>query len=129
MNNVILSGRLTRDPELAFTRQNSIQNVRFTLAVDKNLTSEKKSQFEQEGKPTADFISVVVWGRLAESVARYTGKGSRVIVFGRVQTGSYKNKDGDLIYTTDIVASNIEFIDWKEPDDVFQPFPDYEPQY
>lgn len=129
MNNVILSGRLTRDPELAFTRQNATQTVRITLAVDKNLPSDKKEQLQREGKATADFISVVVWGKLAENVARYTTKGSRIIVLGRVQTGSYKDKKGDLVYSTDIVANSIEFIDWATPNDNVQHFPEYTSQY
>lgn len=113
MNNAILSGRLIKDPELRYL-QGGGAVARFTLAVDKDLSRDKKSQFEKEGKPTADFISCQAWGKLAENVAKFTGKGKRLLVQGRIQTGSYQDKDGKTVYTTDVVANNVEFIDWKD---------------
>lgn len=104
MNRVELIGRLTRDPELRYTSSN-IANVRFTLAVNRNFTS-------QNGEQETDFISVVVWRKQAENVSKYISKGSLVAVEGRIQTGSYE-KDGQRIYTTDVVADNVQFLETK----------------
>ena len=113
-NNVVLSGRLTRDPELRYLQGGSNTAVcRFNLAVDKNLSRDKRQELESKGQPTADFINCVAWGRLGENVAKYTGKGLRVLVTGRIQTGSYE-KDGQRIYTTDVQAANVEFLDYRE---------------
>lgn len=114
MNTVVLMGRLTRDPELRYLQSGgSTAIARFSLAVDKNLSREKRQEMESKGQPTADFINCQAWGRLGENIAKYSGKGLRVIVEGRIQTGSYE-KDGQRIYTTDVVASNVEFLDWKD---------------
>lgn len=112
-NNVVLSGRLTRDPELRYLQGgNNTAVCRFNLAVDKNLSREKKQELESKNQPTADFINIVAWGKLGENVAKYTSKGLRVLVAGRIETGSYE-KDGQRVYTTDINAANVEFLDWK----------------
>ena len=129
MNSVKLLGRLTRDPELKYTQNNSNAIVRITVAVDKQLTKEKKEEYESKSIPTADFVNVVLWGRLAENVAKYTARGNRILISGRVQTGSYKNKDGETKYITDIVADNIEFIDWKDTSDGIQDYSEYRSQY
>lgn len=99
MNSVILTGRLTADPELGYTPSQKAM-CRFTLAVDRT-------------KEGADFIRIVVWDRQAENVNRYLHKGSKCAVNGRIQTGSYKDKDGKTVYTTDVVATNVEFLDSK----------------
>ncbi len=112
MNNVVLMGRLTRDCDLRFIQGSNQAVCRFTLAVDKNLSRDKRQELESKGQPTADFINVVAWGKLGENVAKFTGKGLRVLVTGSIQTGSYE-KDGQRIYTTDILASNVEFLDFK----------------
>lgn len=112
MNNVVLTGRLTRDAEVRYLDNNN-QVARFTLAVDKGLSKEKKEEMEMQGKPTADFINCQAWGKIAENISKYTGKGLRVLVNGRIQTGSYE-KDGQTVYTTDVVVSNIEYLDWKD---------------
>lgn len=113
MNNVVLMGRLARDPELRYVQANGNTAVaRFTLAVDKNLSRDKRQEMESKHQPTADFISIVAWGRLGENVAKYSAKGLRVLVNGRIQTGFYE-KDGQKVYTTDVVASGIEILDWK----------------
>ncbi len=104
MNKVCLIGRITRDPELRYTSSN-IPTVRFTLAVNRTFTS-------QNGEREADFINVVVWRNQAENVKKYVGKGSLVAVEGRIQTGSYE-KDGQKIYTTDVVADNVQFLESK----------------
>lgn len=111
MNNVVLSGRLTRDPELKYLTNNNAV-ARFNLAVDKNLSREKRQEMEAKGQPTADFINCQAWGKMAETLVKYSGKGLRVLINGRIQTGSYE-KDGQTVYTTDVIISNVEFIDWK----------------
>lgn len=112
MNNCVLIGRLTRAPEMRVL-QSGTATTRFTLAVDRELSKEKKQEAEQKGQPTADFIPVTVWGKQAESCAKYLAKGRMVAVHGRIQTGSYE-KEGQRIYTTEIVAQNIQFLEWGE---------------
>ena len=109
-NIVVLTGRLVADAELRAVGTTTV--ARFTLAVDKNLSKEKRQEMEMQGKPTADFINCQAWGKMAESLVKYSGKGLRVLINGRIQTGSYE-KDGQRIYTTDVTANNIEYIDWK----------------
>lgn len=102
MNNVILIGRLTKDPELSFTPSQTAL-CKFTIAVDRQSKEEK----------TADFIRIVVWGKQAENCDRYLFKGKQVAVNGRIQTGSYKDRDGKTVYTTDVIANNVEFLGGK----------------
>ena len=101
MNSVILIGRLARDPEMSYTQQQTAC-TKFTLAVDR-----PKRQGEDQG---ADFIRVTVWGKQAENSDRYLSKGRQVAVMGRIQTGSYKNREGVTVYTTDVVADRVEFL-------------------
>lgn len=111
MNKVILMGRLTRDPEIRYSQgENSTAVARFTLAVDR--------RFRREGSndQTADFISCVAFGRTAEFMERYTHQGTKLVVEGRIQTGSYTNKDGNRVYTTDVVVENTEFAESKNSD-------------
>lgn len=112
MNQVVLIGRLTRDVDLRET-QDGTNYARFTLAVDKNLSKEKKREFESRGAATADFIPIVVWGPQARNCANYLAKGRLCAVHGRIQTGSYE-KDGVKRYTTDVVANNVEFLEWGD---------------
>ena len=102
MNNVTLIGRLTKDPEVRYTTGSQMAVGRFTLAVDR--------QFKKDGEPTADFISIIAFGKTAELCERYLSKGRQVAIEGRIQTGSYTNKDGQKVYTTDVVAARVEFI-------------------
>jgi single-strand DNA-binding protein len=102
MNNVILIGRLTRDPELSYTPNTQTAVCRFTIAVDR-----PRRQGEDQG---ADFIRITVWGRQGETCDRYLSKGRQVAIRGRIQTGSYKNREGVTVYTTDVVADNVEFL-------------------
>ncbi len=116
MNNVTLIGRLTRDPELRFVAGSGTAVTKFTLAVDRKLSKEKKREMEQMNKPTADFIRVVVWGKSAEISANYLSKGSLVAVNGSIETGSYQGKDGKTVYTTDIRANaygGVEILEWN----------------
>ena len=100
MNNVVLIGRLTKDPELAYGGQNSdIAVCRFTLAVDRP-TQDK----------AADFIRIVVFRKQAENAKQYLAKGRQCAVEGRIQTGSYKDREGKTVYTTDVVANRVEFL-------------------
>ena len=112
MNNVVLIGRLTKDPELRYIPNSGAAVSTFTLAVDKQLSREKKQEMESRNQPTADFIRIVAWGKMAENCATYLAKGRLVAIQGRIQTGSYDDKDGKRVYTTDVVANNVEFLEW-----------------
>lgn len=103
MNKVALVGRLTRDPEIRYTANDQMAIVRFTVAVDR--------KFKKDGQPTADFIGIVTFGKLAEIVAKYCKKGYLVSVSGSIRTGSYDNKEGKKVYTTDIAAEEVTFLD------------------
>lgn len=109
MNNVVLIGRLTRDPELRYIPTGTPVS-QFTIAVDRNLSREKKQEAESRNQPTADFIRIVVWGKQAENCANYLVKGSQVGVQGRIQTSSYDDKNGNRVYVTDVVANSVEFL-------------------
>ena len=104
MNKVILMGRLTRDPEVRYAQgDNPLAIARYTLAVDRRQS--RNSGDDQ----TADFINCVAFGRTAEFAERYLRKGTKIAVTGRIQTGSYTNKDGVRVYTTDVVVEEHEF--------------------
>ncbi|SHJ53072.1 single-stranded DNA-binding protein [Pseudobutyrivibrio xylanivorans] len=106
MNKVILMGRLTRDPEVRYGGSNNSAVARFSLAVDR--------RFKREGdEQTADFINCVAFGKTAEFLEKYARKGTKFVVEGRIQTGSYTNKDGQKVYTTDVVCENVEFAESK----------------
>ena len=105
MNKVILMGRLTRDPEVRYSAgENSTAVARYTLAVD------RRFRRNNDGEQTADFIGCVAFGRSAEFAEKYFRQGLKVIVTGRIQTGSYTNKDGQRVYTTDVVVEDQEFV-------------------
>lgn len=114
MNNVVLIGRLTRDPELRYIPNSGTAVATFSLAVDKQLSREKKQEFESKGQPTADFINIVVWGRPAENCANYLSKGLLAAVQGRIQSRSYDGNDGIRRYVTEVVAERVEFLEWKD---------------
>jgi len=107
MNKVILMGRLTRDAEVRYSQGDASTAVaRFSLAVDR--------RFKRDGdEQTADFINCVAFGRTGEFMERFGRKGTKFVVEGRIQTGSYTNKDGQRVYTTDVVVENIEFAESK----------------
>lgn len=118
MNSVVLIGRLTKDPEVSYTPSTQMAVATFTLAIDRIGAKEK----------TADFPRIKVFGKQAENCERFLAKGRRCGVQGRIQTGSYKNKDGATVYVTEIVADRVEFLEWgdrkpaavDEPPDGFQ---------
>ena len=106
MNKVIEIGRLVREPEIRYSQgTNTTCIARYTLAVDR--------KFKQEGQPTADFIKCIAFGKLGEFAEKYLHKGIKIAVTGRIQTGSYKNKDGNTVYTTDVVVEEQEFCESK----------------
>ncbi len=105
MNKVMLIGRLTRDPELRYT-QSGTAVASFSLAVDRRFSN-------QNGEREADFINCVAFGKTAEFIGKYFSKGSMIGVTGRIQTGNYTNKDGQKVYTTDVVIEECEFVTGK----------------
>ena len=110
MNKVILMGRLTRDPEVRYSQgENATAIARYTIAVDR--------RYKKEGDASADFIGCVAFGKLGEFAEKYLRKGTKVVVTGRIQTGSYTNKDGQKVYTTDVVVEENEFAESKRSDD------------
>lgn len=103
MNLVMLLGRLTKDPDIRFTQGDQGKMIAsFTLAVDR--------KYKKEGQPTADFLSVKAFGKTAEIVEHYCHKGKQIAVTGEIQTGSYTNKEGKKVYTTDIMANQIQLL-------------------
>jgi single-strand DNA-binding protein len=109
MNKVILLGRLVRDPELRFIPSGQAV-CNFTLAIDRPLSKEKKAELQAKVQATADFPRIIVWGKLAELCANYLSKGKQVALEGTLQTSTYKTNTGETRYSTDVVASHVEFI-------------------
>lgn len=106
MNKVILMGRLTRDAEIRYSQgENSMVIARFSLAVDR--------RFRKDGEQGADFINCIAFGKTAEFYEKFGRKGTKFVIEGRIQTGSYTNKDGQRVYTTDVVVENTEFAESK----------------
>lgn len=111
MNKVILMGRLTRDPDIRYSNGETATAVaRFTLAVDRRFG-------RRDGEQTADFIGCVAFGRTAEFAEKYLRQGVKVAASGRIQTGSYTNREGQKVYTTDVVLDDIEFAESKAASD------------
>jgi len=106
MNSVALIGRLTRDPEVRYTAETQMAIASFTIAIDRFQGAGKEKQ--------TDFPKVTVFGKQAENCEKYLAKGRLVGVSGRLQTGSYKNKDGATVYTTEVVADRVEFLEWGD---------------
>ena len=104
MNKVMLIGRLVRDPDIK-TSQSGVAVARYTIAVDR--------RFKKDGEQSADFIGCIAFGKTAEFAEKYFTKGIKIAVVGRIQTGSYENKDGQRIYTTDVVVEENEFTESK----------------
>ena len=107
MNKVILMGRLTRDPDVRYSQGDSPMAIaRYTLAVERRFRRDNDQQ-------TADFISCVAFGRNGEFAEKYLHQGTKIVAEGRIQTGSYTNKDGNKVYTTEVVVENQEFAESK----------------
>ncbi len=117
MNKVILMGRLTRNPDIRYSQgENASAVARYTLAVDR--------RFKRDGEQSADFIGCVAFGRAAEFAEKYLKQGTKICVTGRIQTGSYTNKEGNKVYTTDVVVEEQEFAESKNAQgnaDAYQP--------
>lgn len=107
MNVVVLVGRLTRDPDIRYTNEAEPRCIaRFTLAVDRG--------YKKDGQQAADFIGCTVFGKAAEVVEQYVRKGTKICLEGRIQTGSYTDRDGKKIYTTDVIANHWEFAESRK---------------
>lgn len=106
MNNVVLIGRLTRDPEVRYTSGTQMAVATFTVAIDRPRKAGQEKQ--------TDFPRVTVFGKQAENCEKFLAKGRLVGIQGRLQTGSYTNKDGATVYTTDVVADRVEFLEWGD---------------
>lgn len=105
MNKVILIGRTTKDAEVRYSQGSNMAVAKITLAVDR--------KFKKDGEPTADFINCTAFGKTAEVSEKYVFKGTKIAVVGRIQTGSYTNKDGQKVYTTDVMVEELEFCESK----------------
>ena len=105
MNNVSLVGRLVRDPEVRYGQNESVSVAKFSLAVER--------KWKRDGEPTVDFINCTVFGKSAEFTEKYFRKGMRVAITGRIQTGSYKNKDGQTVFATEIIVESQEIAQSK----------------
>ncbi len=106
MNKTVLMGRLTADPQVRYSQgDNATAVARYTLAVDR--------QFKRDGDQSADFINCIAFGKRGEFAEKYLRKGTKIAVVGRIQTGSYTNKDGNKVYTTDVVVDEHEFVESK----------------
>lgn len=117
MNKVILMGRLTHDPDIRYSQgENATAVARYTLAVNRS--------FKREGEPDADFINCVAFGRAAEFAEKYFKKGSRILISGRIQTGSYTDRDGRKVYTTDVIVETQEFTESKQQEKREETSPD-----
>ena len=116
MNSVQLVGRLTKNPDVRYTN-GGLTIARFSVAVDR--------RFKSEGKPTADFPSVVAFGKTAEFIEKYFTRGMRIGIVGRIQTDSYKKDDGSTVYTTDVIAENVEFVESKQEEKTIAPAVDF----
>jgi len=106
MNKVVLIGRLTKDLELKYTPGNGTAVTTITVAVDRQVKKDKPKE--------ADFIPVVIWGKQAEATAQYVSKGKLIGIAGRIQTRSYEAKDGGKRYVTEVIAEDVQFLEWGE---------------
>lgn len=120
MNKVNLIGRIVRDPEVRYSQgATSMAVAKYTLAVDR--------RFKKDGEPTADFINCIAFGKLGEFAEKYLKKGVKIAISGRIQTGSYTNKDGNKVYTTDVIVEEQEFCESKSGSENTQPKPQPSP--
>lgn len=125
MNSVVLIGRCSRDIELKFIPSSGMAVTKLSLAVDREMSKDKKQEAQAQGKQTADFINITIFGKQAENAANYLTKGSQCAIHGRINTSNYTKDDGTKVYQTDVIADRVEFIgsigQAKKDEDVFQP--------
>ena len=117
MNNSVISGRLTKAIDVRYLKDGKTAIGKCTLAVDRGLSKAKKEELKAQGKPTCDFIRCNIWGQQAEFLDNYSDKGTLIAVKGKIETGSYEDKDGKTIYTTEIRADSyggVEILEWKK---------------
>lgn len=105
MNRVVLMGRLTKDPTITYTQKNNSAVAKIILAVDRRI--------KVEGQPSADFISCTAFSKTAEFIEKYLRQGTKIALEGRIQTGNYTNKEGQKVYTTEVMIDNVEFAESK----------------
>lgn len=105
MNNVILIGRLTKDPEIRYANSGT-EIARFTIAIDR--------RYKKEGEQRSDFVNCLAFGKTAEVMDKWFSKGNKIAIVGRIQTDSYENKEGQKVYTTDVIVENVDFIESKK---------------
>lgn len=110
MNQVSLVGRIVQNPELK-NLQDGNSVTKFNIAIDRYLALAQKEEKKNEGKATADFPRIIVWGKQAENCCKYLSKGSMVSITGRVSTSVYENSDGENVYMTEIVGERVQFLD------------------
>lgn len=132
MNSVVLIGRLTKEPELKFVPSTGMAVANFTLAVDKDLFGDKKQEAVKQGKATADYIYITVFGKAAENCSNYLHKGSQCGIHGRITSSNFE-KNGTKQYKTGVTAERVEFLDSKKSiakynmeNDIFTPVDDEE---
>lgn len=117
LNKVALMGRLTKDPDIRYSQGDSAHQpkciARFTLAVDRRMDAARRQQAQDNNEQTADFISCVSFGKSGEFIEKYCHKGTKLVVTGRIQTGSYTNKEGQKVYTTEVITEETEFAESK----------------
>lgn len=111
MNSFNGTGRLVADPALKFIPGSGTAVCNFTIAVDRGLSRDKKSELEAQGKPTSDFLPILVFGKSAENCSQYLSKGKMCAVIGSVQTSNYEGSDGKRVYRTEILANRVEFLE------------------
>ncbi|NMW84241.1 single-stranded DNA-binding protein [Peptoniphilus sp. AGMB00490] len=126
MNRVNLIGRLTKGIELRYTTS-QVALGRFTLAINRKLTKEKRQEAERNNRPTADFIGCIAFGKTAETLSNYVGKGNQLGIEGHIQTGSYEDKEGRTIYTTDVIVEGFTFIGSRQEAQTSTDYSDFIP--
>jgi single-strand DNA-binding protein len=114
LNQSIISGRLTRDPELRYVSGSGTAVCKISLAVDRGFGREKREEAKAAGKQTANFIPVVIWGNQGEYAAQNLSKGSKVTILGEISTGSYKTESGEMRYTFNVTARQVEYQDRRD---------------
>lgn len=118
LNRITIGGRLTADVEERQTTT-GIAIATATIAVDRPYSKAKKQELQESGQPTADFIRIKAFGQRADVLIKYTEKGSRIVVEGRLETGSYTNQKGDRVYTTDIIVDTTQIIDYRKQENSY----------
>lgn len=124
MNVVSIIGRITKDPEVRYTTSR-MAVLRFTVAVDRNMTREKREAAMNAGTPTADFIGCMAFGNTAETIGKYFTKGKKIGLVGHIQTGKYENQNGQTIYTTDVIVDRFDFVESANQQQNYQRQNDY----